>query len=116
MTVDEYLDGAPEPHRSTLLALRATIRKQLPDAAEGLSYGVPAFKIGGKPVAGYAYFKNHCSYFPHSGSVRPQLGDELDSYEWSKGTLKFPIDRPLPEGLVARLLEVKLAEVGESHG
>jgi uncharacterized protein YdhG (YjbR/CyaY superfamily) len=113
MTVDEYLDSAPEPHRAALLELRAALRRLLPEAEECLSYGVPAFKVAGKAVAGYAYFKNHCSYFPHSGSVLPELtDDELAGYEWSKGTLKFPPGEPLPESLVARLVEVRLEQLG----
>jgi uncharacterized protein YdhG (YjbR/CyaY superfamily) len=63
-TVEEYLGAAPEPQRTTLLALRATLRELLPDADETLSYGMPAFLVGGKPVAGYAWAKHHCSYYP----------------------------------------------------
>ena len=108
MTVDEYLDAAPEPHRSTLIALRRTLRELLPEATEGLSYGVPAFKMEGEPVAGYAYHRNHCGYYPHSESVLSQLADELSGYKWSKGTLKFPIDEPLPKSLVAQLVDTRL--------
>jgi uncharacterized protein YdhG (YjbR/CyaY superfamily) len=109
--VEEYLDGAPEPDRSTLLELRSTLRTILPDATEALSYGVPAFKVDGKPVAGYAYLKNHCSYFPHSGSVLSEMADELGDYEWSKGTLRFPVDAPPPEALIRRLVEVRLQQL-----
>ena len=73
---------------------------------------VPAFKVEGKAIAGYAYFKNHCSYFPHSGSALRELADELDSYDWSPGTLKFPVDHPLPKSLVTRLVEVRLDQLG----
>jgi uncharacterized protein YdhG (YjbR/CyaY superfamily) len=112
MTVDDYLDAAPEPHRSTLRQLRAMLREILPEAEETISYNMPAFKVKGKAVAGYAHFKNHCSYFPHSGSVLPVLADDLTAYQWSKGTLQFPIDRPLPEPLVRRLVEVRLDQLG----
>jgi len=111
-SVDEYLGRAPEPHRSTLTSLRATLREILPQAEEAMSYKMPAFKVGGKAVAGYAYFKSHCSYFPHSGSVRPLLSQELADYRWSKGTLQFPIDQPLPGALVRRLVEVRLEQLG----
>ena len=110
MTVDEYLDQAPEPQRSTLIHLRAALRRALPDATEGMSYGVPAFLVDGRPVAGYAYFARHCSYFPHSGSVLPALEAELGEYTWTKGTLRFPVDEPLPETLVAALVATRLAE------
>lgn len=73
---------------------------------------MPAFKVGGKAVAGYAHFTRHCSYFPHSGSVLPRLADELKGREWSKGTLKFSVDEPLPVDLLARLVAIRLEEVG----
>lgn len=114
IAVDDYLNEAPEPQKSTLNELRQTLCEILPDAVEALSYGVPAFKVEGKAVAGYAYFKNHCSYFPHSGSVLPELAVELQSYDWSKGTLKFPIDESLPRLLVAHLVEVRLAQLGRT--
>jgi uncharacterized protein YdhG (YjbR/CyaY superfamily) len=112
MTVDEYLQAAPEPHRTTLTALRATLQEILPQAEETISYGMPAFKVEGKAVAGYAHFKNHCSYFPHSSGVLTGLGDDLEGYRWSKGTLQFPPDRPLPASLVRRLVETRLGELG----
>lgn len=92
MTVDEYLEQAPEPQRTTLKQLRTTLREILPGATEAISYGKPAFKVNDKAIAGYAYYKDHCSYFPHSGTVLTELADEIDGYEWSKGTLKFPVD------------------------
>lgn len=112
MTVDEYLAIAPEPQRSTLRALREVLRRILPDAEEVISYGVPAFAVNGKAVAGYAYAKRHCSYFPHSGSVLEELGEQLTGHDWSKGTLRFPVDEPLPEPLVRRLVEVRMRHLG----
>jgi len=114
VTVDEYLDGAPEPQRSTLAELRATLASVLPEAEECISYGVPAFKVGGKAVAGYAYAKRHCSYYPHSGSVIARVEPALlDGYDCSKGTLRFPVDRPPSETLVRRLVEIRLAMLAE---
>ncbi len=112
MTVDEYLDAAPEPQRTTLLELRRVLREILPDAAETISYGTPTLKVEGKAVAGYAYWKHHCSYFPHSGSVLSEAADELASYEWSKGALRFPVDQPLAPSLVSRLVEIRLRQLG----
>jgi uncharacterized protein YdhG (YjbR/CyaY superfamily) len=111
MTVDEYLAAAPEPQRSTLEMVRHRLRALLPEAEETISYGVPAFKFGGKAVAGFAYFTGHCSYFPHSGVTLATLAAELDDYRWSKGTLKFPVDDPLPEALLRRLVVTRLAEL-----
>lgn len=114
MTVDEYLDAAPEPQRGTLRELRATLASILPDAEEVMSYGVPAFRVGGKPVAGYAHARRHCSYFPHSGSVLARVEPELlEGYDWSKGTLRFPVDRAPSAPLVRRLVEFRLAMLEE---
>jgi uncharacterized protein YdhG (YjbR/CyaY superfamily) len=112
MTTDEYLANAPEPQRTTLRRLRAMLREILPDATETLSYGVPALETGGAVVAGYAYFKAHCSYFPHSGSVLAELGEALEPYQWSKGALRFPIDEPLPRSLVERLVTIRRRQLG----
>jgi uncharacterized protein YdhG (YjbR/CyaY superfamily) len=111
-TVDEYLAQAPEPEQTTLGHVREALRSILPDAQETISYGAPALEMHGKLVAGYAYFKNHCSYFPHSGSVLSELADELDGYKWSKGALQFPSDRALPEELLRLLVKTRLAQLG----
>ena len=108
--IDGYLAGVDEPKRSTLNALRVTIRSVLPEAEECLSYGCPAFKLNGKTVAGFAAFKNHLSYLPHSGSVFPELREELAGYSTSSGALRFPIDEPLPRDLVEKLIAVRLRQ------
>jgi uncharacterized protein YdhG (YjbR/CyaY superfamily) len=109
--VDEYLQRLEEPKRSTLQALRGAILEVVPDAEEVISYGVPAFRLRGKTIAGFAAFKNHVSYLPFSGSVLDQLGDELQGYEMTKGSLHFPIDHPLPESLVRKLIETRLGQL-----
>jgi uncharacterized protein YdhG (YjbR/CyaY superfamily) len=110
--VDGYLDRLDEPKRSTLQQLRRTILELLPDAEETISYGMPAYKVQGKTIAGFAAFKNHLSYLPHSGSVLDKLGDALTSYESTKGSLHFAVDQPLPRDLVRRLVEARLADAG----
>ncbi|MGB8361396.1 MAG: DUF1801 domain-containing protein [Acidimicrobiia bacterium] len=112
MTVDEYLEAAPEPQRSTLLELRETLREILPEATETISYGVPAFKVAGKAIAGYAHAKRHCSYFPHSGSVLSAIAGELERYDWDKGTLRFPVDEVIPVPLVQSLVDERLRQLG----
>jgi uncharacterized protein YdhG (YjbR/CyaY superfamily) len=110
--VDEYLRGVEEPGRSTLQTLRRTIVEIVPDAEEVISYRVPAFRVGGETVAGFAAFKNHLSYLPFSGSVLSQLADELEGYAMTKSSLHFRVDRPLPKALVKKLIKVRLAQVG----
>jgi uncharacterized protein YdhG (YjbR/CyaY superfamily) len=109
--VDRYLRDLEEPKRSTLQALRRTILEVIPDAEEVISYGVPAFRVDRKTVAGFAAFKSHLSYLPFSGSVLRQLGRELDGYAMTKSSLHFPIDHPLPKELVERLISMRLAEL-----
>ncbi len=108
--IDHYLDALEEPKRTTLAQLRRVILEILPEAEQGISYGVPAFKVQGKTVAGFAAFKNHLSYLPHSGSVFPQLEDELKDYATSSGALRFSIDQPLPASLVRKLIAVRLRQ------
>src|SRR5450432_815804 len=93
--IDKYLEDLEEPKRSTLARLRQMILDVLPEAEQGISYGVPAFKVGGKTIAGFAAFTNHLSYLPHSGSVFPQLSDELQGYSTSTGALRFGVEEPL---------------------
>lgn len=105
--VDAYLAALDEPKQSTLRSLRDTILEIVPEAEESMSYGMPAFKVQGQVVAGFAAFKNHLNYFPHSGSVIAEL-DEATSYMTTKGTLQFRVDTPLPKSLVMQLLSVRM--------
>src|SRR5689334_1308875 len=112
--VDEYLRGVEEPKRGTLEALRRTILEIVPEAQQVISYRVPAFRVRGQTIAGFAAFNNHLSYLPFSGSVLEQLAAELDDYTMTKSSLHFPVDRPLPTALVKKLIAVRLAEIGHS--
>jgi uncharacterized protein YdhG (YjbR/CyaY superfamily) len=109
--VDEYLRRLEEPKRSTLEELRRIILEVLADAEQVISYRVPAFRLRGKTVAGFAAFKDHLSYLPFSGSVLPQLAAELGSYTMTKSALHFPVDQPLPKALVKKLIAARLAEL-----
>ena len=114
--VDDYLSGIEEPKRSTLQTLRRTILEIIPDAEEMISYGVPAFRVGGSTIAGFAAFKEHLSYLPFSGSVLPPLADELAGYTMTKSALHFAVDRPLPKFLVEKLIALRMAEAAQrSH-
>jgi uncharacterized protein YdhG (YjbR/CyaY superfamily) len=108
--VEEYLRGLEEPKCSTLKALRRTILNIIPDAEQVISYRVPAFRLDGTIVAGFAAFRDHLSYLPFSGSVLSQLHDELGDYAMTKSSLHFPIDQPLPKQLVKKLIDTRIAE------
>jgi uncharacterized protein YdhG (YjbR/CyaY superfamily) len=109
--VDEYLANLEQPHRGTLEQLRQAIRTIAPDAEETISYGLPAFQVRGKVIAGFAAFKNHLSYLPHSGSVLSRLGDDVAGYKTSKGALQFAVNRPLSKALVKKLITARLEEI-----
>ena len=109
--VDAYLEATPQPHRKTLTALRQALRRLLPHAEEGMSYGMPCLKVDGKGVAGFAAFKAHCTYFPMSGSVVGTLKKELAAYRISKGGVPFAADKGLPPALVKKLVQARLREL-----
>lgn len=108
--IDAYLEGLDEPKRGTLAQLRADILAVIPDAEQGISYGMPAFRVDGATVAGFAAFTRHLSYLPHSGAILVQLSEELAGYQTSTGALRFAVDSPLPRPLVERLIALRLHE------
>lgn len=106
--VDKYLAGVPEPARSTLSKVRAIIRSAAPrGTTEGISYGMPAFRYNGYLV-GYAAFAKHCSFFPGSGSLLREFSKEVKDFSISKGTIRFPMDKPLPAALVKKLVKARV--------
>ena len=109
ISVDEYFARVPEPGRSVLSKLRGAIRSVLPrDATEIISYKIPAFVRDGV-IVWYAAFADHVSLFPR-GSVLAKFKDELIGFKRSKGTVQFPLDKPLPVALIKRILKARLAE------
>jgi uncharacterized protein YdhG (YjbR/CyaY superfamily) len=111
--IDDYLAGLDDTKRATLSTLRSRIASVIPEAEEGLSYGVPVFRIAGKPIAGFSAATKHLSYLPHSGAILDALGPErLGGFEASKGAVRMPVDTPLPLDLVRTLIELRRAEAG----
>jgi len=108
-TVDDYLKQFPEPQKTTLEKVRKAIRDAAPQAEEIISYGIAGYKLNG-PVAYFAGFKNHCSYFPGSYGVIKSFQKELESYEISKGTIHFPVNKPLPAALIKKMILAKIKE------
>lgn len=109
--IEAYLAALPEESRATLERIRKAIRQLAPDADEAVSYGMPAFRLAGRPIAGYSASKNHCSYFPMSSEVMAALEGEFEGYETSKGGFKFPIGQPPPKSLIEKLLNARIAEL-----
>jgi len=108
-SVEKYLAALPEKQRAALERLRKTIRAAAPEATEGISYQMPAFKHHGTLVA-YAAFKDHCSFFPMSSKLIEEHKDELKAYDTAKGTIRFQADKPLPAALVRKIVKERIAQ------
>ena len=106
--VDDYLARVPPDARATLEKLRKTIKAAAPKAVEVISYQIPMFKYHGM-LAGFAAFKNHCSLFVGS-AVMEAHKDELKRYDTSKGTIRFPVGKPLPAALVKKLVKARIEQ------
>jgi uncharacterized protein YdhG (YjbR/CyaY superfamily) len=105
--VEAYLARVPEPARTTLEKMRTMIRAAAPkEATEAISYKIPSFQYKGGLVW-YAAFKNHCSFFPMDHSLSDEFREELKKYKTSKGTIQFPVDKPLPKALVTRIVKTR---------
>ncbi len=111
-TIDDYLAEVGGDRRATLQKLRETIRSIVPEAEECISYAIPAFRLRGAIVAGFAATAKGCSYFPFSGSTLGTLADVLAGYEQTKSALHFGAGRPLPATLVRKLIRARVAEIG----
>lgn len=109
--IDEYLAQVSVPERRVLESLRKSIRAVVPEAQECLSYKIPAFRVDGHVVAGFAAYKGHLSFFPFSGSVLDELDAKLGGRTRTKSALHFTTKAPLPQDLVGLLLKTRLAEV-----
>ncbi len=107
-TIDEYIAAFPEEKRTTLEALRATIRAAAPDAEECISYNMPAFALHGILVY-FAAAKNHIGFYPTPSAIAA-FQEELSAYAGSKGAVRFPMDQPLPIDLIRRIVQFRVAE------
>ena len=110
-TVDDYIATAPAGKRAALTRLRKTIKAAAPEATEIVSYGMAGFKQDGKRVAYFAYWKSHTALYGTSRKFIKANATELKPYAQAKGTLQFPADKPLPYGLVTRIVKARIAEI-----
>jgi uncharacterized protein YdhG (YjbR/CyaY superfamily) len=107
--VDEYLADVPDVPRATLEKVRTAVRAAAPKAIEGISYRIPVYKHKGMLV-GFAAFTNHCSFFVMSNAVLKAHREELKSYDVDKGTIRFPLHKPLPAALIKKMVKARVGE------
>ena len=107
-TIDEYLATLSNDKRAALERLRKTIRAAAPRAEECISYQIPAFRLDGKLLVAFGAAANHCAFYP--GSVVESHKDELKDYDTSKGTIRFPVEEPLPAALIRKLVKARIAQ------
>ena len=110
-TVDEYLAAAPSDRRAALTKLRRTIKAAAPKATESVSYGIVGYKQNGERVAYFGYWKDHIALYGTSSRFIKAHAAELKPYVQSKGTIQFPWDKPLPVGLVTKIVKARVAEI-----
>jgi uncharacterized protein YdhG (YjbR/CyaY superfamily) len=108
--IDDYLSRLPEEQRAALQAVREIVHAEAPGAEECISYQVPAFRLDGKVLVGFGAGKGHCTFFPMSGSTVADFKERLVGYETTKGSVKFPVDRPLPPDLIRAMIAARMAE------
>ncbi|NUP73251.1 MAG: DUF1801 domain-containing protein [Sinomonas sp.] len=110
-TVTDYLDSLAGPNRETLERVVAIAREMAPEAIEGTSYAMPALLVDGKGLLSALETKKHLAIYPFSGRVLPQLAEDLEGFDWASGTLRFSAERPVPDAVVRRIIELRLVEI-----
>jgi uncharacterized protein YdhG (YjbR/CyaY superfamily) len=111
LDVDGYIAARPDRFRGALRDLRATIQALVPEATEGISYGIPTFKLRGHPLVGLGAAKNHCSFYVMSVEALQAHAAEVAGFETGKGTVMFTPDAPLPDRIVASLVRTRIEQV-----
>ncbi len=109
-SVEEYIKGFPVEVQALLKAIRKTILEKAPKAVEGMAYGMPAYKLDGKPLVYFAGFKKHIGFYATPSGHR-EFSLELEGYRQGKGSVQFPMDRPIPYALIGRMIEFRVQEL-----
>ncbi|WAC15279.1 iron chaperone [Dyadobacter pollutisoli] len=109
-TIDEYIAGFPKETQPVLEEIRKTIQKAAPEAEEIISYDMPTFTLGGSYLIYFAGWKKHVALYPVSGALLEELGEELSKYKGTKGSVHFPLDKPMPLDLITRIVKIRMRD------
>ena len=109
ITIDKYIVNSPESVREILVNLRRIIKESVPGVEESISYGMPGFKLNNRSLVWFGAFKDHVSFFPTASGV-DAFKDKLKGYKTSKGTIQFPLDKPIPYGLIAEITKFRVTD------
>jgi uncharacterized protein YdhG (YjbR/CyaY superfamily) len=110
--MDDYISSFPKEVQALLQQVRNTIKKAAPGAEEKISYGIPAFNLNNRYLVYFAGFKNHISVYP-APRESEEFKEKLAKYKGGKGTVQFPLDKPLPLGLITQIVKFKVKEKNE---
>jgi uncharacterized protein YdhG (YjbR/CyaY superfamily) len=108
-TIDDYLARMSATQRAALEKLRRNIKAAAPHAEECISYNIPGYRLGSRLLVSFGAAKNHCAFYPGAHPIRAHE-DELAGYDLAKGTIRFPAEKPLPAGLVKKLVKTRIAQ------
>jgi uncharacterized protein YdhG (YjbR/CyaY superfamily) len=112
--VRRYLASQPAKQRAALRTIRAAIRSTAPKAVEHFSYGIPGFRLDGRPLVWYAAFQEHVSLYPVTAPIRRAVAKDIEGYKTSTGTLRLPLDEPMPVALIKKIVKVRASEAAKT--
>ena len=108
--IDEFISNYPPKVQIILQKIRALIQKSAPGAEEAMAYGIPTFKLNSKNLVHFSAFKEHIGFYPTPSGIE-KFKKELSAYEWAKGSVKFPLDKPIPYALITKIVQFRVKEV-----
>ena len=114
-TIDEFISQYPPEARIILQKIRATIQKSAPGAEEAMAYGIPTFKLNSKNLVHFSAFKEHIGFYPTPTGIE-KFKKELSAFEGAKGSVKFPLDKPIPYALITKIVQFRVKEVSAQTG
>jgi uncharacterized protein YdhG (YjbR/CyaY superfamily) len=110
--IDEFIAGSPKETQELLKKMRSVIQKAAPGTEEAISYGIPTFKLNGRNLVHFSGYKEHIGFYPGAAGIE-SFQEALSKYKTSKGTVQFPLDKPLPVGLITQIVKFRIAQEKE---